>query len=302
MSILKERLKSLKRQPLYQTAIDGFLVKDYQNIEEIKFFISNEINLILKQVYEPLGMWKQNPSTTHKKDLGVIINGEWSSLNQANTNYSCHTYLFNKCNQYLVDMYQINGFERFFIDGTEYSVRNLFYFDSGMTNYEIKEMLSKIFKLISNQKNNFFGVGSEMYSELIKICNNTMDWGNKTQKYYEDNINFFFDDIVSIKSSKGKGDYYDRTEGIDIWKTHKDGKITKDQVKLIKLIELINDCYVASVVISYNSVCDYYVLVEDMKNIYLFRNDNSKIKVEGKMVFFNKSLLVKMKEYVRKVS
>ena len=206
---LQERLKTLKIDPLLKMSLNDEISKSWQRNNRIKLFLREEINKILREIYEPLGMWKQNPKS-EKKDIGVIINNEWSPLMQADTNYSCHTIIANRCNKFLVNLYRVKGIEEIIIDNEIFSYKNQIIFNINDTESETIEKIKKFLKIVKYKKNDIFLIGSPMYHELIELFNKTMGIGDKAQKFYEENINDFFDDIVNYVSKKGRGDYNDR--------------------------------------------------------------------------------------------
>lgn len=292
----KERLKSLKKDELFKTSVDDELTKSWQNNPEIKIYILKKINSILKEVFEPINMWRQNPNSKND-DFGVVINNEWSELNQVDTNYSCHTFLFNRCNQYLVSLYRKRNIEEIIIDGEIFTYKHLFIFNSEMSNNEIILNLERIFKLIRYNGNKIFSIGSESYNGLCEICNRTMGVGDRAQKFYENDIKYFFPDLLSYTSSNGKGHFNDRKQGIDIWKEHETYKST-DQVKLIKDYYFDGDNYIIDVVISNNSNITYYVFVVNFVKILILKNDVSLIKFGTQNITFPKELFYKEKDYV----
>jgi hypothetical protein len=293
---LKERLKTLNIDPLYKTSLEEDLSKSWQRNKKIKLFIANEIIDILKEIYEPLGMWGQNPREPEKKDIGVIIDNDWSPLMQADTHYSGHCLIFNRCNKFLLNLYRVKGIELIEIDGTIFSYKEQIVFNFNDTEDETIDKLKKILKIVRYKKNEIFLMGCEMYSTLVNIYNKTMGIGDDAQKFYEKDIYYFFPDIVEYKSTKGRGDYNDRKEGVDIWKTH-DGYKTTDQVKSICNINKKDDGYVIDVSMSRTSKCTYYVFVCTNSRILIFRNDKDKIVFEDAGVFFPNDLLYKEKEY-----
>jgi hypothetical protein len=292
---IQERLKKLKIDPLFRMSLNDELSKSWQRNNRIKLFLAREIIKILKEIYEPLGMWDQNPKS-EKKDIGVIIDGDWSPLMQSDTNYSCHTIIFNRCNRFLVNLYRIKGLEEIIIDDEVFSYKNQIIFNENDTESETIEKIKKILKIVRYKKNEIFLMGCPMYYELIELFNTTMGIGDKAQKFYEENINDFFDDIVNYTSTKGRGDYNDRKEGIDLWLNHKSKKTTH-QIKSICNVEEYDDNYFLDVSISQTSRCDYYVFVCTNKRIIIFENNKSKIEIRNNGVSFPKELLHKQKFY-----
>jgi hypothetical protein len=295
---IKERLKTLNVDPLYRVSLEDGLSKSWQRNKNIKLFLAKEIITILKEIYEPLGMWKQNPTESEKTDFGVIINGEWSPLMQADTNYSGHSLIFNRCNKFLLNLYRVKGIESIEIDGTVFSYKEQIVFNFNDTEKETIEKLKKILKIVRYKKNEIFLVGCEVYLQLVELFNKTMGIGDLAQKFYEKDIRHFFPDIIEFKSTKGRGDYNDRKEGIDIWKTH-NGYKTTDQIKSVCNFNQIEGGYFFDVSMSETSKCIYYVFVCIDKKIMVFKNDKDKLIFKDNGVFFPIELLYKEKEYVK---
>ena len=293
---IKERLKNLNIDPLYQTSLTDELSKSWQRNDKIKHFLADEIRNILKEIYEPLGMWGQNPREPYKIDLGVIIDRDWSPLMQADTHWTGHSIIINRCNRFLVKLYRQKGIESIVIDRTTFSYKEQIVFSFNDSDYETIEKLKKILKIVRYKKNEIFLEGCEMYYILIDLYNKTMGIGDEAQKFYEKDIYYFFPDIVEYTSTKGRGDYNDRKEGIDVWKTHPNYKTT-DQIKSVCSIKPRDGGWFIDVAMSQKSRCNYYVFVCLEKRIMIFNNDKNKIIFEENGVFFPTELLYKEKEY-----
>ena len=65
---IQERLKTLNIDPLFKMSLDDNISRSWQRNNNIKLFLAKEIINILKEMYEPLGMWLQNPKS-EKKDI-----------------------------------------------------------------------------------------------------------------------------------------------------------------------------------------------------------------------------------------
>lgn len=293
---IKERLKTLKIDPLYRTSLDKDLALCWQRNSNIKYFLAGEIRQILKEIYEPMGMWGQNPNTKDKVDLGVIIDGKWSELMQGDTHYTGHIIIFNKCNKSLVDYYRKTGKESIEIDGTIFSYKDQIVFSFDDTESETIEKIKKILKIVRYKKEKIFLIGCDLYNILIESYKKTMDRGDEAQKFYEKDIHFFFPDLIEYTSTKGRGDYNDRKEGVDVWKKHVNYNST-DQIKSVGTIIDKRDYYIINAPISQKSKCDYFVFVVVGKRIIIFKNDNSKIKYTNEGVKFPKELRHKEKLY-----
>jgi hypothetical protein len=293
---LKERLKKVEFDPLYKVSLTDDVSKSWQRNNNIKLFLANEILNILKEIYEPLGMWGQNPRESQKRDYGVIIDNDWSPLMQADTNWSGHSIIFNRCNKFIVNNYRILGKESFDIDGETFSYKNQIVFNIDDDEKETIDKIKKILKIVKHKKNEIFLMGTPMYDNLISLFRKTMGIGDEAQHFYETKIRDFFPDIIDYKSTKGRGDYEDRKQGVDVWKTHKDFKTT-DQIKSVCNIYKKKDGWFIDVAISQNSKCTYYVFVCLESRIMVFKNDKTKIVIEEDGVFFPDELLYKDKLY-----
>ncbi len=297
MSTIQDRLKTLDIDPYFKTSLDEGLAKSWQRNNKIKFFLGKEILNILKDIYEPLGMWKQNP-TSEKEDIGVIIDGSWSPLMQADTNYSCHSRIFNRCNKFLTNLYRKKQIESIEIEGEVFSYKNQIVFSPTDSEEETINKLKSILKIVRYKKNEIFLIGSPMYEELVDLFNMTMGFGDVAQHFYEKDINYFFPDMTNYIATKGRGDYRDRKEGVDIWKNHLNGKST-DQVKSVCTIIKKTGGYFIDVNISQSSICDYYVFVCNKSRIIIFKNNRDKILFQENGVFFPDELFYKEKFYDR---
>lgn len=294
----ENRLKSLDTDPYYKSSLDESLSKSWQRNNKIKYFLADEILKILKEIYEPLGMWCQNPNTKDKVDLGVIIDGDWSPLMQSDTHWSGHSRIFNRCNKFLSNLYKKKQIESIEIDGEIFSYKNQIVFSPLDSNEETIKKIKSILKIIRYKKNEIFLIGCPMYEELKELYEKTMNFGDVAQRFYERDIKHFFPDIVDYVATRGRGDYNDRKEGIDVWKNHTHGKST-DQIKSVCTIIKKDDGYFIDVTMSQSSQCDYYVFVCNQSRIIVFKNDNEKIIFQKNGVFFPDELFYKEKIYTK---
>lgn len=292
---VRDRLKNLKYDPLLKICLEEDLSRGFQRRPKIKKFISENINNILQEVYEPIGLWKQNPDH-FSPDLGVIINEKWSALNQADTHYTGHCMIFNRCNKYILNLYRKKGIENIKIDGEIFSYKDPIVFYKEDLDEQVIKKLEKIFKIVRHKRNEIFLHTSEFAQELIKLYDKTMGIGDEAQHFYEKHIYEFFEDLLSYKSTKGRGDYDDRKQGVDIWKKHK-GYDSTDQVKSICTVSEKNNYFLIDVSISATSKCDYFVFVCIGKRILVFKNDKSKIIFTKEGIQLPKELLIKQKFY-----
>lgn len=292
---LKERLKNIKYDPLFKKSLEEKLSRGFQRRPRITRFISENINIILKEIYEPLGMWKQNPNES-KEDFGVIIDNSWSPLNQADTNYTGHSMIFDRCNRYMLNLYRVKGIENITIDNHNFSYKNQIVFSEDDSDDDVINKLKIIFKIVRYKKNEIFLHTSEFAQELIKVYLKKFQMGDDAQHFYEKHIYEFFNDLISFSSTKGRGDYNDRKKGVDIWKKHREYDST-DQVKSVCNVYDKTDYFLIDVSLSARSNCDYFVFVCVGKRILVFRNDKTKIKFTNEGVHLPKELLHDQKFY-----
>lgn len=292
---IKERLKTLTIDPLSKVSLDENLSKSWQRNKKIQLHIKTKILDILKDIYEPKGLWIQNPKE-QTTDIGVIYNGEWDELMQSDTNYTGHSMIFNRCNSFILNLYRKKGMESIEIDGEIFTYKEPIVFSKDDSDNETIRKIDRIFKIIEYKKDDIFLIGNPFCEQLRSVFRKTMGYGDVAQHFYEKHIYSFFDDLVTYESTRGRGDKRDRTEGIDIWKTHKSRKST-DQVKGTCNIKNLDDGYLIDCAMSKTSRCDYYVFVCRESKIMIFHNDKDKLVFTDNGVFFPTELLYKEKEY-----
>lgn len=296
---IKERLKNLVVDPLCKTAVTREIMLQIQRNNKFKLLISDEIERMLEEIYKPLGLWGQN-LTSNNQDYGVVNEkGEWQYQNYFNTNYSCHEFLFNRCNLFIFNLYKKKGIESINISGETFTYLSPIVIDDEtlLNESETLHKIKRLLILIDNYKLQIFSPGSEILERLIELCINSSTRGDETQKFYVDNINDFFDDIVDIRELGGFGNYEDRSTGIDVWTKHSDEKMISHQIKGTCDIVSDNDGYLINSALSQTSRCDLYVFVCEKKQILILRN-NKKEMVWGKNgVFFPKKLKYDEKFY-----
>lgn len=297
---IKERLKDIIIDPLYKTAVDKDKMLTIHRYNDIKIFISNDIIRMLKEVYEPLGLWGQNPSTKGKKHEGVLNEkGEWQFQNYFNTNYSCHEILFNRCNHFIYNLYKKKNIESVEISGEVFSYKTPIEFDENVLNDEIETLhkVKQLLKIIDKYKFQIFSPGSEILEKLINICKESSSRGDKSQEFYLKHINDFFDDIIDTKVLGGHGNYEDQKTGIDVWTKHKDGKTISHQIKGTSDLSKTEDGYLVNSSISPSNKCNLYVFVYESKQIVILKNDKREMIFGTNGVFFPMKLKYDEKFY-----
>lgn len=291
---IKERLKSL--DPLFKVALPNDTALIFYNKIEYRVYIKNKILPILKSIYEPLGMWAQKPNEK-KEQLGIINNGNWDPLMQGDTHYTGWSWMFNRCNQYLLNLFRKKGIEFIEIDGEIFSYKEQIRFEPTDSYDEFTKKIDKIFKIIEYKKYEIFLLGKPFCEQLRTEYRKTMSIGDEAQNFYLSDINYFFNDLESYVASTGRGDLKDMTEGVDVWKTHTNNKKTTDQIKSTSKITPLKDGYLINTGMSEKCKADYYVFVSGKEKIMVFNNDKTKIVFTDEGVFFPTELLYREKEY-----
>lgn len=291
---IKERLKNL--DPLLKLALSNETALIFFNKIEYRVYIKDKILPILKSVYEPLGMWDQKPGEV-KEQLGVINEGNWDPLMQGDTHYTGWSWIFNRCNKYLLNLYRLEGKESIKINGVVFSYKEQFRFEPTDGFKEFTEKIDKIFKIIEYKKLEIFLLGKPFCEQLRTEYRRTMSIGDEAQNFYLLDINYFFNDLKSYVASTGRGDLKDMKEGVDVWKTHNDGRKTTDQIKSTSKISPLNNGYLINTGMSEKCKADYYVFVSGKERIMVFNNDKTKIVFTDDGVFFPTELLYDEKEY-----
>lgn len=299
---IKNRLQNLEKKDPLLVLVNEEVVESFTNDNFIKLYIRKEINDILKEIYEPLGCWLQNPKPNSREGhFGVVINGEWSKLNQVDTNYSCHVVLFNRCNNFLLQQYRKLGLEQITISGETFSYKEQFQFDKDyhLDKIVAKDKVRKLLLIIRHNKNKIFLPNNPIHDNLISICVNRMERGDERQGFYVKHINDFFNDITDLVASEGSGDSADMIEGIDVWTTHSDSTKKTHQVKGTCNIKKVDGGYEIGASVSETSKCDYFVFVCGEQRIIVFETDYTKMtfyKGTG-IIFFNDDLKYLDKTY-----
>lgn len=277
---LREKLSSLKRDPLYQIILPYRVAKDFYNTKEICNHISSIIWTILEKTYKPLGLWLQNPDTEGIRDEGVVIENDWNIINYGDTNYCGWMVILDSTHKFFIDYCRLNKVNKLTIFGVEFSIYEDFRFDENSIKdiKSTKEKIKKLLVLTYYFKDSIFHPKSEICKRLLNLMEKTSKRGKEAEDFFELHIDEFFGDMVSYEKTKGKGDYNDRKQGVDYWVTRKVKKTTIN-VKSVKNIDDSNDdLYIIDVAISETSKCDKFVFVRsDDSEILMFRNDKLKI-------------------------
>lgn len=295
---LKEKLANLKRDPLYRTILPHRVAKEWYKSKVICPHISSIIIKIMKDTYTPLGLWLQNPDTKGKRDFGVVYGIDWDLINYADTNYSSWVPIFNNTHRFFIDYCRMRDIKDVVvIYGEEFSINEDFSFtlDSLKNLNETKLKIRRFLILTYFLRNSIFHPESDTCKELLNIIEGTTKRGNEAEDFFETHINDVFDDIVTYKKTKGKGDYDDRKQGVDFWMTHQTSGSTLNVKSVSKIDDSNDNIYIIDVAISETSKCNYFAFIEGSQKILLFENDNTKIirNVDNKGMGFPSELLRK---------
>jgi hypothetical protein len=291
---VKERLKNL--DPLLKMSLSNECALIFYNKIKYRVYIKNKILPILKSIYEPLGMWGQKPGEDEVQE-GIINQGFWDPLMQGDTHYTGWSWMFNRCNKYLLSLYREKGIESIVIDGVTFSYKEQIRFEPTDTFEVFTEKIDKIFKIIEHKKYEIFLLGNPFCEQLRTEYRRTMSIGDEAQSFYLSDINYFFNDLKTYVASTGRGDLKDMKEGVDVWKTHNDGRKTTDQIKSTSNIKRLKEGFLINTGMSEKCKADYYVFVSGKEKIMVFKNDKTKIVFTEDGVFFPIELLYKEKDY-----
>lgn len=297
---IKNRLKEVEKLDPLVILVNQKVIRSFQKDNNIRFYIKDLMNKLLKELYEPLGYWGQSPSEKKEKHFGVVKDNYWMEVNQFDTNHSTHILLFNRVNKFIVSYFRkfntplkINQY--IFTPKDQFQFDENYYKDYKKTKSEI----DRFFVILNHYRDKIFLPGNDIYDVMVNICRSTMERGQKAQDFYVSNINEIFDDITNIKSVKERGEYDDMTKGVDVWTKHKDDKIITHQVKSVCQIHKTKDGYVINTIIPPSSRCNYFVFVCIDERILIFSIDYSKIRINKgeETVFFDNDLLYFDKTY-----
>lgn len=167
---------------------------------------------------------------------GVLTpNGNWSPVNQYNTNYTINSKIAEKINKWISDEFVFKGHNQ--IDGRE--VKKIT-FTNDSRNY-IEEEVNNYFFWLNYFKDRIFVdqkimTRSDFQYELFEIASKTMGSGT----YGEFCVEYFykknFPDLPIYRTSSVRGDINDMVGGCDLYTQDKDDpdKILKYQSKLMR--------------------------------------------------------------------
>lgn len=270
--------------------------------KEICNHISPIIVKILEDTYTPLGLWLQNPDTEGKKDMGVVYGVDWDLINYADTNYSGWEIIFNNTHKFFIDYCRLNNIiDDVVIYGTKFSINEdlSFNLDSLNNLNETKIKIRRFLILTYFLRNSIFHPQSDTCKHLLEIIGKTTKRGTEAEDFFENHINEVFDDVVSYKKTKGKGDYNDRKQGVDFWVTHQTSGSTLNVKSVSGVDDTHDNIYIIDAAISETSKCNYFAFIVGSEKILLFENDKSKMvrNFENRGIAFSKELLRKKIEY-----
>ena len=301
------KLRITKSEELRRYAISCFpenseITKGWQRNSRTQNEMSNGINGILKNHYEPLGRWLKKPDKKGKLDEACWDeDGERMRENFLNTNYTCHTMIFNRANILLIKWCKDNNVDQLIYDGTIFSPTNLIKFDNTWKD-DIDGTVEKIklqLKLTEFFKEEIYIPGTTFHEDLINQLIKSKILGERNELFFVNNIYSLLTDIVNVDHNAEAGDVTDRN-GIDCVTTDKNGQSKKYQIKGARIIDLeLDGGYRIVTSFSFKNPCDYYVFVRYLERIMVFNfNPNLVGKYKkGSDVFFPKSLLVIDKKY-----
>lgn len=167
---------------------------------------------------------------------GVLTpSGNWSPVNQYNTNYTINTKIAEKINEWISNEYIFKGVNK--IDGKD--IKKIT-FTKNSDNY-ISDEIDNYFFWLNCFKNRIFVdqnlmTRSHLQFELFEIASKTMGSGT----YGEFCIEYFFKknypDLPIYRTSSVRGDVNDMVGGCDLYTQDKDDhdKILKYQSKLVR--------------------------------------------------------------------
>lgn len=266
----------------------GYEVTIYQVLSEIgeyrykdkpiKYRISNAINFILKEYYQPLDLYKRNPHPESKpNDFGVVISNRWHRLNTLETNLSGQLYLFSQCN-IILESLKISGIEYIEIDGKVIYTEKIKIGENWRS--DIESTYNKIHNLLliaRKYSNVLLDNNSPQCKEMMSICANVMMIGDIGEMLFKRFIDDFFSGYSRIKCSSGLGDPLDRETGTDFWVIYPNNFEEKIQVKYSNYYYNNENQILTKSKFSTRSNCHYWVMVYK-DSIIMLKNDLNKNK------------------------
>lgn len=293
---LYQRLKSDKKI--------GYNVTTYQILSEIgeytykdkliKYRISDSINFIIKEYYQPLNLYKRNPHPNSKVDhFGVVINNKWHRLNTLNTNQSGQLFLFAQCNIILESIRQ-SGLMFITISGKNIPTEKIVIYENWKD--DIDSTYDKIYNLlliVRRYNSMLLDYNSEICKEMMSICAGVMLVGDIGEMLFGRYVDEFFKNYIEVKKSSGLGDPLDMETGVDFWIKTKNNNEIKIQVKYGYFYYNSNNQLCTKSKFSKYSNCDYWVLV-CKDDIIMIKNDHNKNKrLQDTTWVFDQEVIVK---------
>jgi len=244
----------------------------------IKYRISDSINFILKEYYEPLGLWLRNPHPQSKlTDFGVVLLNRWHRLNTLNTNLSGQLYLFSQCNVILESLKK-SGKDYIEIDGKIIYTEKIRIGENWREDIESTyEKIHSLLLIVRKYSNLLLDYNSPQCKEMMSICANVMMIGDIGEMLFKRFINEFFPNYLRMKCSSGLGDPLDRETGVDFWVVNSNNFEEKIQVKYANYYINNENQILTKSKFSTRSNCHYWVMVYK-DSIIMLKNDLNKNK------------------------
>jgi len=262
------------------------LIKHYRKTETVKYFkeihsnsklkhtLSVGIDLILKEIYEPINRWGSKTDENGEVSYGVMDitpTGElvWGKINTLNTNYSAHTFLMDAINKLCLD------------EGIEVK---LSFDDVGESYYKAITFIRKMIRLLKQFSHIIFDENGECYQILIEILKNTWGVGLKYSDNFKENYKTYFPTSTRIETTGDeRGNFNDMVDGVDVYVFF---MVKSEEVKKSVQIKgatcyFVGDKYKVDVGMDlqkYASVWAFAFFDIQHKQIYIFKNDVSEIE------------------------
>lgn len=290
-----QRLKSEKKI--------GYNVTTYQILSEIgeysykgkliKYRISDSIKFIIKEYYQPLGLYKRNPHPDSKiEDFGVVINNKWHRINTLETNQSGQLFLFSQCN-IILESLRNSGQTFVIIYNKKISTERIIIGENWKENIDlIYDKIHNLLLIVRKYGLKLLDHNSIIFKEMISICADVMLVGDIGEMLFGRYIDEFFEDYLEIKKSSGLGDPLDIQTGIDFWIRYPNNKEITIQVKYGHYYNNNEQIFTKSKFSKYSN-CDFWVLVYK-GDIIMIKNDRNKNKrLQDTTWIFNPDVIVK---------